>query len=1005
MTLQDTSAAYTDESKLKAAYALNLCSVSISQIIDYNDINILNQEYDNILNNLNLEQIPKDEALLDVLKEILDVITFFRKSTGDQKFVDLEYQQRMQNAVWSAIPNVGMIFATSNPIAMGVTLATQVGIGYMNYRRHRAEYQLNRQKEEWQLKRNALDQLNGLRKQLFETSWRLAKEYNFPDRYRLSDDQIHRYNEILAETNSLKRFNKLDAIREDFAAYPPYWYQIGSTANCIYRDTEWGLDISAKTQFKEQAIVSFEKYRKLNQFNILRNDVLTSSWALEYIDLLDLSCEANRKEAAALVEIAEKYSGKANDVLELCGYAYLKVGDRKNAARIFYYLVNQDYNVPVTAKVLSALYILKSREAGNEDSGTTDYKMLEKLVNSEYILPMPDPEIALDTWDPVWRTVTSTTCTDLGADATNNHFGNETCDSVDAVASDNCGAKYFALIAHLKSYLDGYPLDSASEKAQEKFLQKYMPMVAKKTIIGMTKVPEVVLTTWGIHFLNMNQEPVALAYKSIDFTKTTITRTDDGTPLGVYLRTRDTATQDYLHIRQPEEFLEMLQKAAQMETAQTDSIKSISQMPEIVKLAYGKLLVFFGQQCQLEWIESIRMAHDTKMMRETFEILLVYAYGNHVESELDDLIREFKRSLPYPNEESISYALIQSLVALIQFSSGRCRGITAFETSKIDEIAGKLEISKEIVDKLIPVAQIPYRTLKRDITPKEISNATQALATIAAGVGIPVATVLGSAFLWANIWWFMFIPGIGTVITTAALGVTAVTALFGGKRKSDSELMEKNIQTQMESLIESYTSLLNTMLGLPQCKSEISLVLEAAKRTDYVLGKHLGLELSGKNAASNPESGGVAPSECGNTIEPDKKAAIFELVDSLKKKGGSFYKSRLDMSESECASILWQMAHLQKEYISQVAGLYDVSITNSITGNVSGILFVIDGFYFKQTPTSAPQYMPYSEITSVEEKFSTLIVQGAETSIKMKSISYAQSYMVDLFNKLRHFSN
>lgn len=599
----------------------------------------------------------------------------------------------------------------------------------------------------------------------------------------------------------------------------------------------------------------------------------------------------------------------------------------------------------------------------------------------------------------------STNCMYLGADTTDSHSGNETCDPVDAVTSDNFSSKYSILSAHLKSYLDRYPLGCASEKAQENFLQKYMPMVTKKTIVGMTKVPEVVLTTWGIHFLNKKQEPIALAYKNIDFTKTTVTRNDAGMPLGVYLRTRDTTTQDYLHIQQSEEFLEMLQKAAQMETAQTDSIKPVSQMPEAVKFAYGKLLVFFGQQCKLEWIESIRMAHDTKMMRETFETLLIYAYGNHAENELNDLIRDFKESLPYPNEESISYALIQSLVALIQFSSGRCREITAFETSKIDEIAGELEISKEIVDKLIPVAQIPYRTLKRDITPKEISNATQALATIAAGVGIPVATVLGSAFLWANTLWFMFIPGIGTVITTAALGVTAVTALFGGKRKSDSELMEKNIQTQMESLIESYTSLLNTVLDLPQCKSEISLVLEAAKRTDYGLEKHLSLELSGKNVAICPENGGVAPSEYGNTIGADKKAEIFELVDSLKKKGGSFYKSRLDMSESECTSILWQMTHLQKEYISQVVGLYDVSIANAITGNVSGILFAIDGFYFKQTPTSAPQYMPYSEITSVEEKFSTLIIRGAETSITMKSISYAQSYIVELFNKLKDFSN
>lgn len=437
----------------------------------------------------------------------------------------------------------------------------------------------------------------------------------------------------------------------------------------------------------------------------------------------------------------------------------------------------------------------------------------------------------------------STVCIDMGADAIASNSEGKTCDSAGEAALENCSTKYSALTAHLKSYLDWYPLESAPTKNQEKFLQKHIPMIAEKTIVGMTKVPEVVLTTWGIHFLNTNQEPVAIAYKSIDFAKTTTIRTDDGTPLGVYLRTKGTTTQDYLHIWRPEEFLEMLQKAAQMETAQTDSIKSVSQMPEAVKLAYGKLLVFFGQQCQLEWIESIRMAHDTKMMRETFETLLVYAHGNHAESELDDLIRDFKESLPYPNEESISYALIQSLVSLIQFSSGRCRGITALETSKVDEIAGKLEISKEVVDRLIPVAQIPYRTLKRDISPKEISNATQALATVAAGVGMPVATVLGSAFLWANTVWFMFIPGIGTVLTAGALGIAAATALFGRKKKKDAEAMEKATQEQLKSAKNSYLSLYWTIKDVSKNDGLASLVLSAALRADSLIGEYLQKEI------------------------------------------------------------------------------------------------------------------------------------------------------------------
>ena len=64
--------------QIKAAYALNLCTVSVSQIIDYDDINVLEQEYDAILNNLNLEHMPHDEALLNILKQLLDTQPYRR---------------------------------------------------------------------------------------------------------------------------------------------------------------------------------------------------------------------------------------------------------------------------------------------------------------------------------------------------------------------------------------------------------------------------------------------------------------------------------------------------------------------------------------------------------------------------------------------------------------------------------------------------------------------------------------------------------------------------------------------------------------------------------------------------------------------------------------------------------------------------------------------------------------------------------------------------------------
>ena len=171
----------SEEDKLRAAYALNMCTVSISQIVDYNDINILEQEYEAILNNLNLEQIPKDEALLHVLRQILDTITYFRIEEVEKEFIEKEYQQKMKNAIWSAVPNFGVLVAGGSPITAAISLASQVGIGYMNYRRNKAEYKNEKEKQLWQLRRTAIEQFNGLRRELFDTAWRLADEYNFPD--------------------------------------------------------------------------------------------------------------------------------------------------------------------------------------------------------------------------------------------------------------------------------------------------------------------------------------------------------------------------------------------------------------------------------------------------------------------------------------------------------------------------------------------------------------------------------------------------------------------------------------------------------------------------------------------------------------------------------------------------------------------------------------------------------------------------------------------------------
>lgn len=223
----------SDEEKRRVAYALNLCTVSISQIVEYDDENILEQEYETILNNLNLENMPKDEALLNILKQILDTVTFFRIQEGDKAFIEKEYQHKMKNAIWSGIPNFGLIVAGGNPFTMAVSLASQIGIGYMNYRESKAVNELDKEKQEWQLQRAAIEQLYGLKRELFDASWRLADRYGFKDEYRLTEKQITQYNKILMDADDIRRCERLEAISDYFIAYPSFWYHYGHAANSI----------------------------------------------------------------------------------------------------------------------------------------------------------------------------------------------------------------------------------------------------------------------------------------------------------------------------------------------------------------------------------------------------------------------------------------------------------------------------------------------------------------------------------------------------------------------------------------------------------------------------------------------------------------------------------------------------------------------------------------------------------------------------------------------------
>lgn len=119
--------------------------------------------------------------------------------------LERQYKDKMKNAIWNAVPNFGLFVAGVDPITMGISLASQIGIGYMNYRKAKASNQLDYESQLWKLQRTAMEQINALQRELFDTSWRLADAYGFDDKLRLSERQIKHYDSILIYDAVAKR--------------------------------------------------------------------------------------------------------------------------------------------------------------------------------------------------------------------------------------------------------------------------------------------------------------------------------------------------------------------------------------------------------------------------------------------------------------------------------------------------------------------------------------------------------------------------------------------------------------------------------------------------------------------------------------------------------------------------------------------------------------------------------------------------------------------------------
>ena len=328
------------------AYAYNLCVVLSKQIIDYDDKYYLQQVYNEILNNINLESFPKDSALCEALKSLLTTLGCIDDITDQKEAIEAKYQRQKKNALWSAVPSPSIILTGGTPAGIALNAFLAVGTSFMNYKRTMCSIEEDKIDNTLKLEKQRKEALKANRLRLFQSAWQLAIDHPIPDSLRLSENDVDRYNDVVKDTDVRRRYDRLEDMSDRFGAYPPFWFNLGETAREIYSEC-------GEEKFKDKAIAAFEQFDKIH-FVFLRQDIFAASCAISHISLLNSETDAERIKT--LLDKAITFSRDNYDLQQQCIPIALRIGDLDTARKLLRRLTNEGYSLEINGKLLSLIY-------------------------------------------------------------------------------------------------------------------------------------------------------------------------------------------------------------------------------------------------------------------------------------------------------------------------------------------------------------------------------------------------------------------------------------------------------------------------------------------------------------------------------------------------------------------------------------------------------------------------------------------------------------------------
>ena len=237
----------TDEQRRSAAVALNYSRAALHRIRRNPSVRVMVEEQEKILNHLNLNGIA-DEEVMKLYSSVLDEVAQIQIADREREVLKEKYRRAFNRNLGLSAFEIAAQVATAQ-------YASAVRSGANSWWDHRNQA-VSKELDLWQVDKKRMTTVVDKSNQFLDTSWKMARAKQIPDRWLVRNDDLDKLEEAWNEKDTTVRLRVLKRMESFMECYPPYYYYVGRTQQSM------GQLFAASETYEKLASLGHGHFRK-----------------------------------------------------------------------------------------------------------------------------------------------------------------------------------------------------------------------------------------------------------------------------------------------------------------------------------------------------------------------------------------------------------------------------------------------------------------------------------------------------------------------------------------------------------------------------------------------------------------------------------------------------------------------------------------------------------------------------------------------------------------------